>query len=84
MPCTASAVVIRGLDLAYAMLDPWKAIILVDAVARAVEPGAVYLLQPADVPAEAGGIDPHSMDPVRVLATARSLGKVSAEVYRRV
>lgn len=71
---------IRGLDLAYAMLEPWQAIILVDAVARGGTPGTLYLLQPLG-DALGVGFDPHSMDPARVLATARSLGEVSAPVY---
>lgn len=72
---------IRGLDLAYALLDAWHAVILVDAVKRGQEPGSIYVLQPAESASESAGIDPHSMDPVRVLATARSMGAVSAEIY---
>jgi hydrogenase maturation protease len=72
---------IRGLDLAYALLDPWQAVILVDAVPRGGAPGTLYLLQPENQADDVRGIDPHSMDPVRVLATARSLGDVTAEVY---
>lgn len=37
---------IRGLDLAYALLDPWESVILIDAVARGGAPGTLYLLQP--------------------------------------
>lgn len=72
---------IRGLDLAYALLRPWRAVILVDAIVRGGVPGTVYLLQPERSDAEAAGVDPHGMDPVRVLATARSLGEVSAEIF---
>jgi hydrogenase maturation protease len=72
---------IRGLDLAYAMLGSWDVIILVDVVARGGEPGTLYLLQPGEVSPQNGGIDPHSMDPAKVLATARSLGEVRAEIY---
>jgi hydrogenase maturation protease len=73
---------IRGLDLAYALLDPWQAVVLVDAVPREGAPGTLYLLQPGvQVADDVPGIDPHSMDPVRVLATARSLGDVTAEVF---
>jgi hydrogenase maturation protease len=72
---------IRGLDLAYALLDPWQAVVLVDAVPRGGAPGTLYLLQPESQTEDARGIDPHSMDPVRVLATARSLGDVTAELY---
>jgi hydrogenase maturation protease len=73
---------IRGLDLAYALLNPWKAVILVDALARSGAPGTLYLLQPEEAQPEAEvGLDPHGMDPVRVLATARSLGEVRAEIF---
>jgi hydrogenase maturation protease len=74
---------IRGLDLAYALLCPWKTVILADAIARAGEPGTLYLLQPGDAPRDSleAFLDPHAMDPVRVLATARSLGPVSATIY---
>ena len=74
---------IRGLDLAYALLQPWTAVILVDVIARGGPPGTLYLLQPAETHASSAepGLDPHVMDPARVLAMARSLGNVSAAVY---
>lgn len=74
---------IRGLDLAYALLRPWTAVIIVDAIARGGAPGTLYLLQPSDVetPPPGAGLDPHAMDPVRVLATARSLAEVGAAIY---
>jgi hydrogenase maturation protease len=74
---------IRGFDLAYALLEPWQAVILVDAVARGGQAGTRYLLQPAETPSlkKDGKIDPHSMDPVRVLEMARSLGTVTAEIF---
>ena len=37
---------IRGLDLAYALLDGYEAVILVDAVPRGGEPGQVYVIEP--------------------------------------
>lgn len=73
---------IRGFDLAYTLLCPWKAVILVDAIARGGEPGTLYLLEPGVPPATVeASFDPHVMDPARVLATARSLGPVSAAIY---
>jgi hydrogenase maturation protease len=75
---------IRGLDLAYALLEPYEIVILVDAIVRGGRPGTVYVLQPANS-REAGGepttLDPHSMDPVHLMAMARSLGKITAEVF---
>jgi hydrogenase maturation protease len=63
---------IRGLDLTYALLEPWDAAILVDAVSRGGAPGSLYVLEPG----EAGPpvLDAHAMHPDRVLAMARELG----------
>lgn len=74
---------IRGLDLAYALLEPWTSVVLVDAVHRDGAPGTLYLLQPegSSTSTAEAGLDPHSMDPLRVVAMARSLGEVTAEVY---
>jgi hydrogenase maturation protease len=45
-------------------------------------PGTLYLLEPGDTVVPNGAsLDPHSMDPSRVLATARSLGGCAAPVY---
>ena len=43
---------IRGLDLTYALLDPYEAVILVDAVPRGGSVGTVYVLEPELGPAE--------------------------------
>lgn len=73
---------IRGLDLAYALLDPWQAVVLVDVIARGGAPGTLYLLQASGPEADdQPGLDPHSMDPLRVLVMARSLGDITAEVF---
>jgi hydrogenase maturation protease len=65
---------IRGLDLTYTLLDGWDAAILVDAAPRGGRPGTLYVLEPkldSDAPA---AVEPHSMDPVKVLALVRELG----------
>lgn len=75
---------IRGLDLAYALLDSYEAVILVDAIARGGAPGTVYLLQPIASEKDASSevsLDPHSMDPMSLMAMARSLGEITAEIY---
>lgn len=74
---------IRGFDLAYALLDPWHTIILVDALARGEAPGTLFVMEP-DL-ARIGtspdmAFDAHGMDPVRVLSLAASLGAISAHV----
>jgi hydrogenase maturation protease len=77
---------IRGFDLAYALLDPWEAVILVDALPRGGLPGTLYLLEPdldsmKHQQSSDAMMNPHGMDPVRVLQLAFSIGEVSAKVY---
>jgi hydrogenase maturation protease len=74
---------IRSIDLAYALLEPYSSVILVDAVRRGARPGTVFLLQPLgeDIVEENAAIDPHSINPARLLAAARSLGRITAEIY---
>jgi hydrogenase maturation protease len=73
---------IRGMDLAYTLLADYDTLVLVDAVSRGGPPGTLCLIEP-----DLAGIDPekgveagraamnaHSMDPVKVLAFARTLG----------
>ena len=36
---------IRGMDLAYALMDPYEVVVFVDAVPRGEEPGTVYLIE---------------------------------------
>lgn len=73
---------IRGFDLAYTLLDEYDILVLVDAVPRGGTPGTLYLIEPdlAGMTPEKGvesarvGLDAHSMDPMKVLAYARTLG----------
>jgi hydrogenase maturation protease len=70
---------IRGMDLAYALMDPYEAVVFVDAVPRGEEPGTVYLIE-AEIPEEGEvALDTHGMDPVKVIRLARVLG---AEIPR--
>jgi hydrogenase maturation protease len=63
---------IRGMDLAYA-LAAYDVAILVDAVPRGGAPGTLYVIEPPLVEGDVG-FDTHGMDPVSVLALARTLG----------
>ncbi len=78
---------IRGIDLTYALLEPHDAVILVDAVARGGEVGTLYVLEPeigtADAPAagEPLMLEPHALDPAKVLRLARSLGGTVERIY---
>jgi len=72
---------IRGFDLAYALLDPWDAVIIVDALPRGQAAGTLYVVEPDLAAASAEtAINPHGMDPVRVLNLAASQGTISAQV----
>jgi hydrogenase maturation protease len=73
---------IRGYDLAYALLDGYDLIILVDAVPRGSPPGTLYVIEPEmdSPPAESRGLDAHAMNPVSVLQLAKSMGPVSGTV----
>jgi hydrogenase maturation protease len=64
---------IRGMDLAYALGRGYDAAVLVDATPRGGEPGTVYAIEVEDIPDDVP-LETHAMDPVRVLALARSLG----------
>ncbi|MGH9038794.1 MAG: hydrogenase maturation protease [Acidimicrobiia bacterium] len=72
---------IRGIHLAYELLDGYDTAILVDATPQGGDPGTVYVIEP-DLDAlesesglsEAGIADAHGMDPVSVLTLFRSLG----------
>jgi len=67
---------IRGIDLAYSLSEGWDLVILVDAVRRGGKPGTVYLIEPegTDNAKPAATVEPHALDPWRVLGLARSLG----------
>jgi hydrogenase maturation protease len=69
---------IRSYDLAYALMEPWELVILVDAVARGDAPGTVYTIEP-ELPQEGessteSGFDAHSMNPESVLRLVSKLG----------
>jgi hydrogenase maturation protease len=69
---------IRGLDLAYALLDGYDKVILVDAAPRGGSPGTLYLFdpQPADSAGQPSGtgLAAHDVVPTQVLSMAMALG----------
>jgi hydrogenase maturation protease len=65
---------IRGMDLAYRLLDGYDAALLVDAAPRGDEPGTLSLIEPDPGDLAAAVPEAHAMDPVKVLALARHLG----------
>lgn len=70
---------IRGIDLTYALMDGYDAIILVDAAQRGEAPGAVSIVEPErveanDTDSEELSLSPHELDPAKVLRLASALG----------
>lgn len=70
---------IRGFDLVLALLEEWDLVILVDAVSRGGDPGTLYLIEPEwrqlpDSDQPGAFENAHTLDPMRVLATAKGLG----------
>ncbi|MFJ3788612.1 hydrogenase maturation protease [Kitasatospora sp. NPDC090091] len=75
---------VRGVHLAYQLLDGYRMLVLVDATARGGEPGTVYLIEPDAGPVERSGgeapgearapvLDGHRMGPDAVLALLATL-----------
>jgi hydrogenase maturation protease len=88
---------IRGMHLAYDLLDGVEALILVDAIPAAPPstaspqastgggPGSIRVMQvesrDVENAAAAPALDPHGMDPMTVLARLRTLGGVLPATY---
>lgn len=67
---------IRGMDLAYRLLDGYDTALLVDAAPHGRPPGTLSVIEP-DIESfdESQAVpEAHAMDPVKVLALARRLG----------
>ena len=66
---------IRGMHLAYDLLEGWDTLVLVDAVPNRGNPGMLHVFQ-ADHDSWPGAtaLDAHSMDPEAVFASLRALG----------
>ncbi|WKV71124.1 hydrogenase maturation protease [Streptomyces sp. PCS3-D2] len=79
---------VRGVHLAYQLLDGYDTLVLVDATARGGEPGTLYLIEvqpgtgtaaatadgtPASGPGEGPALDGHQMSPDTVLALLDTL-----------
>jgi len=71
---------IRGMDLAYAIQNDYDAVVFIDAAPRESSPGTLFVI---DAAVDADGpmsIETHGMDPVKVLALARGIGRVPPRV----
>ena len=70
---------IRGVDLAYALMESYDLAILVDACPLGGAPGMVYVIEP-EVAEGSAAIDPHSIHPMNVLRTVQAMGGASCPV----
>ena len=75
---------IRGIHLAYELLDGYDALVLIDALPMGEEPGTVAVLEvdPDDVVAPST-MDAHSMSPATVLGLLAGLGGTVGTRLRR-
>ncbi|MGA4787663.1 hydrogenase maturation protease [Nocardia sp. AB354] len=67
---------IRGMHLAYDLLDPWDALVLVDAVPNRGAAGRIEVMRAEPDQEAPAGLDAHGMDPAAVFAGVRALGGV--------
>jgi hydrogenase maturation protease len=70
---------IRGLDLAFALMDDYDLVILVDATPRGGQPGTVYVIEPQPDDPDPGDapetmVETHGMNPLKVLLMVQSMG----------
>jgi hydrogenase maturation protease len=66
---------IRGLHLAYDLLEPWDALVLVDALPDRGAVGSVAVVAVGEADLGPGRqVEAHSMDPATVLASLAALG----------
>lgn len=65
---------IRGMHLAYDLLDPWDALVLVDAIPDRGAPGALSVFHAEPDATGAARLDAHAMNPDAVFASVRALG----------
>lgn len=72
---------IRGMDLAYALLEDYDALVLVDIAPRGEIPGTLSLVEPRLDEGNVMTVDTHGMDPVKVLTFAQALGARPVRTY---
>lgn len=65
---------IRGMHLAYDLLDGWDALVLVDAVPDRGAPGQVEVSRVEPGGGDTARLDAHAMDPAAVFAGVLALG----------
>jgi len=71
---------IRGVHLAYQLMDGYDELLLVDAVSRGDAPGTVTVLEPNVDALTPVPLDPHRLEPGPLLASVHALGAMPARV----
>ena len=72
---------IRGMHLAYDLLDHDGPLVIVDAVPGPGQPGSIRVLQVGPADLGSGELDAHAMNPVAVLANLEVLGGALPPTY---
>ncbi|MDQ2738883.1 MAG: hydrogenase maturation protease [Actinomycetota bacterium] len=72
---------IRGMHLAYDLLDGYAALVLVDALPGDGSPGDIVVLEVGEEDIGSDSFDPHGMAPVAVLASLNQLGGTLPPTY---
>jgi hydrogenase maturation protease len=72
---------IRGMHLAYELLDGYDGLVIVDALPRNGDPGDVVVLEVDEDDIGSGDFDAHGMEPTAVLANLGSLGGTLPPTY---
>jgi hydrogenase maturation protease len=65
---------IRGMHLAYDLLEGYDGLVIIDALPRQGRPGDIVVLQVGPEDLGSGDFDAHGMEPVAVLASLGSMG----------
>jgi hydrogenase maturation protease len=70
---------IRGLDFAYALLDGYDLVVIVDAAPRGTPPGTLSVVEPDLSVLDSSEqsptlLDAHTLDPLKILGLARVMG----------
>lgn len=65
---------IRGMHLAYDLLEDWDMVLLVDALPDRGAPGALEVLRLTREHSKEARLDSHAMDPATVVASLAALG----------
>jgi hydrogenase maturation protease len=66
---------IRGMHLAYDLLEDWDALVLVDALPDRGSPGTLHVFEADhETLAPTTGLEAHSIDPAAVFGTLKALG----------